>query len=117
MGLPILAEAEGRSEQKNSTGVAEEARFLVVAETKIRGLGDRVDGLRGTGKKMPAAFGERAGKAGHRFVLFLQRRVRGVRGVKADEDNLIIGARIEGNHLESADDGLLDLAGERGGRE
>src|SRR3974377_882883 len=75
--VEITRDAAVRGAQKNSTGGAGGAGFLVVAETKIRGLGDRVDGLRGTDKKMPAAFGERAGKAGHRFVIFLQRRVRG----------------------------------------
>src|SRR6516164_5720858 len=110
----VARDAALGGKQQDSTGVAEQAGLLVVAETETRGLGNGVDGLLGAGEEMPAGFGHRAGKAGHGFVLFLERRVGSIRGIEADEDNLIIGARTEGDHFESANDGLFDMIAEHG---
>ena len=71
----VARDAAVGGKQQESTGVAEEAGLLVVAETETRGLGNGVDGLLGAGKEVPAGLGERAGKTGHGFVLFLERRV------------------------------------------
>src|SRR6516164_1270178 len=108
----VARDAALGGKQQDSTGVTEQAGLLVVAETETRRLGNGVDGLLGAGEEMPAGFGERAGKAGHGFVLFLERRVGSIRGIEADEDNLIIGARTEGDHFESANDGLFDMIAE-----
>src|SRR5580692_589510 len=105
----IAGNAAVGSKQQDATGVAKHFCLRVVAIAEGSSLGDFVDGVFVSGQKMPARFRGWPGEAGQRFVLLLQSFIRSIGRIHADKDDVVLLARIKGNHFQRSDQRLFHL--------
>src|SRR6266478_3000060 len=63
---------------------------------------------------MPAGIRFRAAEMSQRLLFLFRGHLRGLAGVKADENDVVVTAGIEAEHAKSADNALLDLIAKHG---
>ncbi len=75
--------------------MSEQPGFGVVAIPEIRRFRRCINRFGGSGQEMPPGLGAGPRKSRHRLVFFPQRFVGLIRGIEADEYNLVIRPRIK----------------------
>src|SRR5580704_4477056 len=105
----IAGDAAVGSKQQDAAGVAKHFCLRVVAVAERGSLSDFVDGFLVSGQEVPTCFRGRPGEAGQRFVFLLQSFIRSIGRIHAYEDDVVVLARIKGNHFQRSDQRLFHL--------
>src|SRR5438128_5215420 len=88
--------------------------FGVEGETEVRGLGCGLDGFLRAGKEMPAGIRLRAAEMSQSLLFLFCGHLRSFAGIKADENDIVVAAGVEGKHAQHANNALLDLIAKHG---
>src|SRR5579863_1441507 len=110
--VKVARNAPFRSQQHDAACVRENIGSWIERVAEVRRLCDRVDRIFCAGQEVPTGGGLRTAKVRESRRFLLRRHIGRLARVEAYEDDLIIGAGIEGKHFQRTDHALLDLIAE-----